>query len=96
MRSLAIVGDRFGGFFQGASLICKSRVCVGGGGGGKMGPSAKVGPLCHSIPGMQGSQSNDSSIYRPYRGHNSTSYLFLWRKCKTVNSKFVFYVLFLK
>ena len=61
-----------------------------------MGPSAKVGPHCHSIPGMKYSQNNGSSIYRPFRGHNLTSSLFLWRECKTVSSKFVFQVLFLK
>ena len=30
-----------------------------------MGLSAKVGPICHSIPGMQCSQTNNSSIYKP-------------------------------
>ena len=40
------------------------------------GRASKVGPLCHSIPGMQFSQNNGSSIYRPFRGHNLTLYLF--------------------
>ena len=48
-------------------------------------PSAKAGPFCHSIPGMQCSQNNGSSFYRPFRGYNLTSYLFLWRECKTVS-----------
>ena len=52
------------------------------GSAGKVGSPAKVGPLCHSIPGMQ---SNDGSIYRPSRRHNSMSYLFLWRESKTVS-----------
>ena len=43
----------------------------------KVGPSAKVGPLCHSIPGMQCCQNNGSSIYRPFRRHNLMSYLFV-------------------
>ena len=47
------------------------------------GRAGKVGPLCHSIPGMQCSKNNGSSIYRPFRGHNLTSYLFLWRERKT-------------
>ena len=56
---------------------------------GKVGLSAKVGPICHSIPGMQCSQTNNSSIYKPSMGHNSTLYLFLWHKCKTLSITFV-------
>ena len=39
------------------------------------------------------SHNNGSSIYRPVGGHNLTSYLFLWRECKTVS---ILGVLFLK
>ena len=45
---------------------------------GNVGPSAKVAP-CYSSPGMQCSQNNGSSIYKPFRGHTLTSYWFLWR-----------------
>ena len=40
---------------------------------GKVWPSAKVGPHRHSTAGMECSYSNDTSIYRPVREHNSTS-----------------------
>ena len=49
-----------------------------------MGLSAKVGPICQSIPGMQCSQTNNSSIYKPSMGHNSTLYLFLLTQMQNV------------
>ena len=54
-------------------VVCRGRA-------GKVGLAAKVGPICHSIPGIRCSQTNNSSIYKPSMGHNSTLYLFLGHK----------------